>query len=377
MYLLRGILGYVAVLALLAVAAHAGGVVAARGLGAAPFRWFDVGRRREGWRGFGVRLASGVAGLLGVVLVLFVAFLAQGDQVATARVEVRAGAAQDAGVRTGDRVLSVDSKAVASFEELRAELRRGGAAKQLEVERDGQKLAMAVTPRAGLIGVMPLYETQALSAATAMQRAFNTPFTVGSMVIEQATRASDGERVQLMGPVGIVREGSKRAFGSFAVILGYVGVFFWPLLIGLHIFDVLTLSLFRVTHPWARAATATASDSDGRLARIYQALLVSLLCAVAYVLLTILQATSFGDGALIGIFLLAPAVLASIVLVALAVSLRAGKAGGLAALVGSAIIPCLVFGMAGWALFWLRGELRRRGYAVSGFVATAPGDAAG
>jgi len=81
--------------------------------------------------------------------------------------------AQQAGLRTGDRIVAMDGAPVGEWEELATTIHRSpGRALRLSVEREGQRLEMEVTPRAsrqqtatgeeeiGLIGIGPAPEAQ-------------------------------------------------------------------------------------------------------------------------------------------------------------------------------------------------------------------------
>ncbi|HWA71924.1 MAG TPA: PDZ domain-containing protein [Polyangiaceae bacterium] len=343
--------------------------MAARRLGVGAFRWFD-GRRMGGawWQRLAVRGLSCLATLLAVLLLIFIGNLVQGSTTPTTTVEVRPGPAESAGIRTGDRILSVDGKAIESWEALRTELQRGFGPRRIEIARKTQKMVVSVTPRDGRINVSPVYESRELTAREALGRALRSPGAILTPVLERAFREHE-DRTTLVGPVAIVQESKKQNDGSFLLFLGILGCNLWPLVAGVHAFDALTLLLFRATHPWAHESTE--ERSTARLARVQQALLVSLFAVSALVFLEVVQETSFGDGALLGIMLLAPAAFAHYLLVTIAALERWGKGFAMAAVAVSLIVPCAALGLPIWLLHWLRGELARRGFRVSWFV-TSP-----
>jgi hypothetical protein len=366
-YLLRGIIGYVSLLVGLAAIAHAGAVLSARALGVAPFRWFDgLPPRGALWRRIGVRVSSTLLPLLATLALLFFGALARGSTLPTTTVEVQPGPAQLAGIRTGDRILSVGGKPVGSWDALRAEVKQGFGERLIEVERRGQKLVFKVTPRDGRISVSPVYEHGELSVREALAHALQTPRVVLGGVLERAFREHE-DRVTLMGPVAIVRQTEAQPdSSSFLVFLGLIGCYFWPIVAGVHVFDALTLALFRVTHPWV--LDAKAERRSIQLARFWQAILLSLMAVPLLVLLELVQESSFGDGALLGILLLMPVAAACAPLVGFAAFERWGKERAAAAIAASVLVPCAVLGMAAWLLAWMRGELARQGFRVSWFV---------
>jgi hypothetical protein len=368
MYLLRGVFAYFALLGGLSAIAHFGAQLIAKQLGIAPFRWFD-GQAMPGpwWRRFAVRFSSSLFPLLAVIALLFAARLASGTPVPTTRVEVLDGPAKDAGVRAGDRMLSVDAKPVESWEAFRAEVRRGAGEKKLELERQGQKLTVLLTPRDGVIGVRPIYEREPVTAGEALTLAMSAQQVVIKAVLERALKNHD-DRATLMGPVAIVKETKTQTDGELSVFFGLVGAYLWPLVAGVHLFDALSLALFRVTHEWTRGPGA--QPSSARLARVYQTLLLSLISTALLLLLHALQETSFGDGALLGILLLAPVAMACTVLVTVIAHARWGRKGALPTLAASLLVPCAVVALAVWLILWLRAELKQRGLRVSGLVST-------
>lgn len=369
MYLLIGALGYISLIAGLIAVTHGAAAATARALGVVPFRWFDS-KPSSGasWRHAIVRVTSSLAPLLATLVLLFFGILARGESVPTTVVKVGAGPAESAGIRTGDRILSVDSVPITSFDALRSELKRRAGERQIELEREGRKWTLAVTPRDSRIGVTPVYDQRAVGVGEAVASTLETQGTALKGVFERAFGEQEN-RVTLMGPVGIVREvNEQQGSSSFLMFLGLIGCFTWPLAAGVHAFDALTFRLFRMTHPWAFSGADEWSAAP--LARVQQALLISLLAFVPLALLRVIQETAAGDRALLGILPLLPVAFSSAVLVFIAGSLRWGKSRALLALGCSLAIPCAVVGIAAWLLRWLRSELTQRGFRVTG-LATA------
>jgi membrane-associated protease RseP (regulator of RpoE activity) len=125
-----------------------------------------------------VRLASALAPLGVSMALFFMALLLNGTPRATTGLEVLEGAARDAGMRDGDRVVKFGGERIADFEQLRAEVQHSHGPTPIEIERGGQKLELLVTPRNGRIGVAPLYDRAAVSVGTAASHAISWPFQV-------------------------------------------------------------------------------------------------------------------------------------------------------------------------------------------------------
>jgi regulator of sigma E protease len=128
------------------------------------------------------------------------------------------GAAAQAGLRAGDRILAVDGRPVSTWAELVAEVvARPGRPARLEVERGGEALAVVVTPRdeggVGRIGVMPSSRAvQAPSAWAAAARAFSATNQRAADVLSGFWQMVTGrQKAQVQGPLGIAQEMARSA----------------------------------------------------------------------------------------------------------------------------------------------------------------------
>jgi hypothetical protein len=207
-----------------------------------------------------------------------------------------------------------------------------------------------------------------MAMRAALARAIEMPWRTLGQIVTSIFHPQG--RTELIGPVAVVRSiSTQSSTGSSVLMLATLAAFVWPTVIGVHLFDALTGWLFRATHSFSPPLPADTL----RLARFHQTLCVSLLVLAVYLLLHLLQElTSFGDDALLGVLVLAPAALGGILLAAITLSLRSGRVLGFLALLASLAIPCLAFGVVIWALSWLRKELRRRGLELRGMVALTP-----
>jgi regulator of sigma E protease len=146
------------------------------------------------------------------------------------RVIVDAGPAQVAGMHTGDKVVSVNGTAVKSWEELRKEVSaHPGEPVDVAVERDGQTLHETVTPGPkgskdeGLIHVQMMVEPVGVAEAGKIS-VVAPPVFVYENVRAIGRVLAGKEKLQVNGPVGIVKEAAKQAQGGAGVLLPFLGM---------------------------------------------------------------------------------------------------------------------------------------------------------
>jgi regulator of sigma E protease len=148
------------------------------------------------------------------------------------KVVVEAGPAQIAGVQTGDRVLSVNGQEVHNWDELRkAVSAHPGEAVDLAIERSGETLHEQVTPGPrgdkdeGLIHVrMPTHvEAVGLREAATMS-VIAPPLFVYDNVRAIGRVIAGKEKLQVNGPVGIVKETARQAHLGPGVLLRFLGM---------------------------------------------------------------------------------------------------------------------------------------------------------
>lgn len=280
---LSGVVGLLGLLLVMAMSMTIAARVAGRLLGVANFRWFDERPVPAAWwRWSLIRLASALAPVAVSIALFWGTMLVGGvpESDPSTRVEVLEGAARDGGVRDGDRILRIGGEAVADWDQLRAAVKRHSGPTLVEVERDGAKVALSVTPRDGRIGVGPRMLRQKLGAADAARRAIPMPFAVVRATLRELGRSvSATSRRHLSGPVSIVRETSKAGQDSgfsYFFLLATLAGYLWPFAAGLVLFDVVTGYIFRAAQPEA----ATSASRGYHLDRLRQA---SLFAAAGYV----------------------------------------------------------------------------------------------
>jgi membrane-associated protease RseP (regulator of RpoE activity) len=374
---IRGLCGLIVLLLVMIGALEAGAGVATRLFSLPRFRWFAP-RPLDApvWQRGTVRAASAMAPFLTCLVLLWLVFLLGGQNVMTTTVEVLPGAARQAGMLDGDRIVSIDGAAMDSWEAIRATAKPGRGPAHIEIERAGTRRVLVVEPGPeGRYGIASHAERRALDAGTALRRAMKTPVDVYGAALGGLVKA-DEEPVALGGPVGIVRT-TERAndTGSLVSMLMLLGLYIWPWLAGLQLWDAATLALFARTHAWT--AGPPNSERVAYLCRLHQALGVTLVLSVVLLVLTgFLQLPLVGAVVLPFVLLLTPIVLGIYPLVWLTAKERWHQRSllGVPAL-AVALVPCSGQ-LAALALYaWLRRELRRDGLELGWFVAAprAPG----
>jgi regulator of sigma E protease len=168
-------------------------------------------------------------------VLIFFGLLIGGKEVAdeaTMKVVVEAGPAQVAGVQTGDRMLSVNGQDVHNWEELRkAVSAHPGEAVDLGFDRGGETMHEQVTPGPkgdkdeGLIHVrMPMHVEPVGFAEAAKMSVIAPPLFVWENVRAIGRVISGKEKLQVNGPVGIVRETARQAKTGPGVLLQFLGM---------------------------------------------------------------------------------------------------------------------------------------------------------
>src|SRR5205823_6344738 len=149
----------------------------------------------------------------------------------TTRVQVLPGReAAAAGMQTGDRVLAIDGAPVATFDDVRHELRKAGAPpeRRFEVQRAGRRERLEVHPRNGLIGVTQDKVLVRVSVPAAIPRAARDVWALNVATLQAIADLLRGRGgASLAGPIGIVKQASaevKRGFADFASALASLSV---------------------------------------------------------------------------------------------------------------------------------------------------------
>ena len=143
-----------------------------------------------------------------------------------------------AGLHTGDRVVAIDGTPIATFDDLRHELRKPGAPseRKFEIQRGSERRAVTVRSDNGVIGVTQDRVLVRVSLVDAVPRAARDVWALNVATLQALWDIARGRGgASLAGPVGIVKQASaevKRGVAEFAGILANISV-------GLAIFNFL------------------------------------------------------------------------------------------------------------------------------------------
>jgi regulator of sigma E protease len=168
-------------------------------------------------------------------VLIFVGLLVAGREVGdetSMRVVVEAGAAQTAGVETGDRVLAVNDHEIHSWDELRKAIgSHPGEAVDLTLDRKGETVHKTVTPGAkgekdeGLIHVrMPTHNERVGVVDAAKASVIEPPLFVYENLREIGRVVTGKSKLQVSGPVGIVKETARQAKMGIGVLCQGLGM---------------------------------------------------------------------------------------------------------------------------------------------------------
>jgi len=176
-------------------------------------------------------------------ILMFIGFMLGGHTVvdeASMRVNPSLdGPAAQAGILTGDKIVSVNGGAIHDWDELKAAVgAHPGEAIDIEIERDGKPMHVKATPGAdgdkkGKIMVGPVYYVAQVGPGEAAKLSLTEPPKVVYALVRGLGRMlTFKEKPELSGPVGIVKEtafavrsGAGDAFKLLGAISAYLGGF--------------------------------------------------------------------------------------------------------------------------------------------------------
>jgi hypothetical protein len=353
---LLGLMGLLVLGAALVLGMRGAERLMARLLGLPSFRWFEVRVGPGwGWKRFFVRVASGLVPYALCAAMFFVANAFAGVPVMTTAVTVLpGGAAREAGMQDGDNVLAVGGVPVRTWDELRAQVRMHSAPVQIALERSGRRQELSVKPRQGLIGISPVSVMRRPGFGEAASLAIWQPLHV----VRSAANAfvSLHQNTELRGPVGIVSDTGRAAHrGWFAVLtfLGLVGSYFWPFVVGVHLFDVVTGWTFRMT-----VTETDLPEPTARIARLRFSMYFALGCWLAFILAEAAAALEL-PGSLLLIGLLIPGVWALWPLLWVSARELWAPRSSLGVVLPVTLVPCAAPIMGIWVAWRLHAEERR------------------
>lgn len=150
--------------------------------------------------------------------VLFLAAFTIGGDTTTVQI-MEGGAAEAAGLKNGDKVVSIDGRPIKGWDDIPdAVLPKAKVPIPVVIKRDGKEQSLTITPEPkakngqGQIGVRPTSMVPALEFKEAVVESVLHPAkVVRALVIGLGRIITGKERPEVTGPVGIVKETSRAA----------------------------------------------------------------------------------------------------------------------------------------------------------------------
>ena len=198
------------------------------------------------WKRFLIVLAGPVASLLLAVVIFAAGAYLGGRYILLPKIaSVSPGsAAEEAGFKAGDLVLSVDGETIESFTDLQRIVGiRPGVALQIQIERDGAPMLITATPRieardsivgkrrVGVLGLVAardettiIHKQESLPASLIFGITETTNVVTGSLVYLKNIVTGRAPPDQLSGPVGIARMSGEAAKLGFMALLSMAGL---------------------------------------------------------------------------------------------------------------------------------------------------------
>lgn len=183
--------------------------------------------------------------------------------------------ADQAGLKEGDRILSVDGQAMARWEDVAGFIHsKPNKTLSLKIDRHGQALTVALKPKEdpergiGLIGISPMSKLEPVSSGAALKQGlWQTVYWTKYTVTYLGTTIYKMKRPEVAGPVGIVQVIHKAAQSGLqdwlyltaliSLSIGLFNLFPIPMLDGGHVFFYLIEGLLR--KPLNKKITQTAN----------------------------------------------------------------------------------------------------------------------
>ncbi|HTT72109.1 MAG TPA: M50 family metallopeptidase [Anaeromyxobacteraceae bacterium] len=155
------------------------------------------------------------------------------------------GAAEKAGLRAGDRILSVDGRPVATWEALVAEVvAHAGKPATFSVRREGERAPITVvaTPDSvggrGRLGIVQGARVVRVGSGEAFRAGLRfTDERAAEILVDLGRMVTGRQRAELRGPLGIAQEMARSARAGVAPFINIV----WLISIALGLFNLLPL----------------------------------------------------------------------------------------------------------------------------------------
>jgi membrane-associated protease RseP (regulator of RpoE activity) len=241
-YVLLALVAGVVAPGLALLVAGALGYFTARWLGIPEFRPFRRGVPNTRWRRFFVRAASVVAAFAVCLVLGALSARASGVSLPSMFVDVYPGPARDAGIRSGDRIVSIDGKPYDDFEAMRADIQSSRGPRSITFERNGERITREVDPMPERrIGVGSRPALRPPTFAETIEQGFAACFSPFRQL--RSTRLKT-----LAGPFALSRsiDGTVVSRGELYLYASALyAAYVWPALLLLHLIDALALHFRR------------------------------------------------------------------------------------------------------------------------------------
>src|SRR5438105_15085934 len=186
---------------------------------------------KPAWARFLVIAAGPGVNYLMAFLIIVLLYSTQGfADLSTTRIQVvPGGPAAQAGLRTGDRIVSVDGVPIHSFDDLLRELHHPGAPAErvIAYERSATLHDVRVRPENGFIKAGRDRVLIRVPFTEAVPRAVKDVWAINGATLQAVASLFRGHVETLSGPIGIVKQASaevKRGAGEFAMVLASLSV---------------------------------------------------------------------------------------------------------------------------------------------------------
>jgi membrane-associated protease RseP (regulator of RpoE activity) len=184
------------------------------------------------WRRIALRLGGPLAAYLACSALFAVALTLIGERDATTTIDVLPGqAAEQAGLRSGDRLVAIDGAAVQTFDQVRERIVAASSGTlKLDVDRGGARFVLDAPLSGGRLGVTPRLVQRSLAATELLPVALWEPARVLIASAQGLLRSVSGaEPGTLTGPVAITREVAKTSTGGSQLhLVALLAAFAWP-----------------------------------------------------------------------------------------------------------------------------------------------------
>lgn len=138
--------------------------------------------------------------------------------------------AQQAGLQDGDRIISIDGKAVSSWTDVGKVISPlGGHVTPVVIDRNGEKKVIQIIPQnneedRAIIGIAPYVEVQHVGMIEAAQLSAQRCVFILKMVVGGLWSIVSGSSADVAGPIGVARMAGTVAIGGFLPLALFIAL---------------------------------------------------------------------------------------------------------------------------------------------------------